>query len=357
MSNAVLTGAQAAMSNAVLTGAQAEKITFKVGVLAPDGSTWANQLKLMNEDVKAATQERVSFRFYFNGAQGDEDTVLAKLAVPGDRKQLQGGIFTGKTLGDIHPDVRALEVPFTFKNREEGYAALQKNVKFLEDALLSKDYKALGFYELGNIYLVTNKKAESLEQLKKDIKVWVWPNDPVALNMVESLGLTSSPLSVAEVRGALSANTINAAYSPPMAISALQWQGQIKYLIDEPLSYAVAAFVVDNKVFKKMSLQDQKAVEEICKSTAQKINEQTVIDNNKALESFRSLNQITFLKFPEGDKKSVKKIRDEVLTKLTNQKFFSAHILNSLNLNVKEESPVVAPIALEKSLTTPVKKI
>ena len=33
--------------------------------------------------------------------------------------QLQGGVFTGKVLGDIFSDVRSIEVPFNFYNDEK----------------------------------------------------------------------------------------------------------------------------------------------------------------------------------------------------------------------------------------------
>ncbi len=83
---------------------------IKLAVLVPEGTTWGNSLKKLSREVDTATAGGVSFKVYYGGVSGDEPDVLRKVRIG----QLHGGIFTGKTLGDIHGDVRAMEVPFTF---------------------------------------------------------------------------------------------------------------------------------------------------------------------------------------------------------------------------------------------------
>ena len=95
----------------------------KLAVLVPEGTTWGNSLKKLSKEVEAATGGEVSFKIYYGGVSGDEPDVIRKIRIG----QLHGGIFTGKTLGDIYGDVRAMEIPFTFYgDLKKASSALEK---------------------------------------------------------------------------------------------------------------------------------------------------------------------------------------------------------------------------------------
>ena len=105
------------LSLTLLTALNLHAATIKIGVLAPEGTGWAKNIKKMTSEIKEATKGNVELKVYYGGSQGDEQDVLRKIRIG----QLQGGIFTGKTLGEINGDVRVLELPFTF-NHNEGKA-------------------------------------------------------------------------------------------------------------------------------------------------------------------------------------------------------------------------------------------
>ena len=63
------------------------KVLLKVATLAPDGSTWMNLMREMDERVREATGNEVGFKFYAGGVQGDERLVLRKMRTG----QLHGG--------------------------------------------------------------------------------------------------------------------------------------------------------------------------------------------------------------------------------------------------------------------------
>ena len=73
----------------VILGSQVQAARLKVGVLAPEGTNWAKNMKKMAKEVKKATDGEVKFKFYFGGSQGDEVDVLRKVRI----NQLQGGVF------------------------------------------------------------------------------------------------------------------------------------------------------------------------------------------------------------------------------------------------------------------------
>jgi TRAP-type C4-dicarboxylate transport system substrate-binding protein len=136
------------MSSAVLSA------TFKVGVLAPEGTAWAKSLKKMVEEIDKATEGEVKFKIFFGGSQGDEPDVLRKVRIG----QLHGGIFTGKTLGDINGDVRVMELPFTFySDREKALKTLKNLTPFFNKGFEKNQFVNLGFFELGVVYFQPEK--------------------------------------------------------------------------------------------------------------------------------------------------------------------------------------------------------
>src|SRR5687768_1276487 len=118
---------------------------LKIAVLVPEGTTWGNSLKKFAKEVDTATGGEVKFKVYYGGVSGDEPDVLRKVRIG----QLHGGIFTGKTLGDISGDLRSIEIPFTFlKDQKKASKTLAKLTPQFNDVIKSKGLVGLGFYEI-----------------------------------------------------------------------------------------------------------------------------------------------------------------------------------------------------------------
>ncbi len=305
-------------------------LTMKVGVLAPDSTNWARGLKTMVEDISSATDGRVKFKIYFGGAQGDEPDVLRKIRIG----QLQGGIFTGKTLGEINGDVRVLELPFTFYDDE---ALASKTVQHMAPSFDSKFNKAgfanLGFFDIGKVYFVSQKKTPNLDSLK-GLKIWSWEGDPLVAGMIESLDLISVPLPLPDVLSSLSTGIVEAAYAPPMGILALQWNSKVKYLVDFPISYSIGAFLVDNKSWAKVSEKDRQATAAIVKKAMSNINISNQKDNAESL-AFMKSSGIEFLKFPDSDLERAKGLRADIIKKLQGP-LFTKGALDNLQSQIKK---------------------
>ncbi|MDH5580323.1 MAG: TRAP transporter substrate-binding protein DctP [Bdellovibrionales bacterium] len=305
--------------------------TFKVGVLAPEGTAWSENLKKLTKEVKKATEGRVKFKIYYGGAQGDEPDVLRKIRV----RQLHGGVFTGKTLGDINGDVRVIELPFTFiDDREKAWKTLNSMKEFFNKTFEDKGFKNLGFFEIGQVYFVSQKKTDTLDSLK-GIKIWSWQGDELVTTLVNSMNLVSVPLPLPDVLSSLSTGVVEAAYAPPLGIVALQWNTKIKYIIDFPLAYSIGAFLINKKEWDKVSDADKKAVTDLADTYIAKVNLANVKDNKDALSSMKELG-VEFLNFPEKDLAAAKSYRKEVLEKLTGN-LFSKDALSKLEAKLKDE--------------------
>lgn len=295
--------------------------TIKVAALTPQGTTWAEGLKKVAKDVEAATEGRVQFKLYLGGVAGDEPDVIRKIRVG----QMNGGIFTGKSLGELFSDVRLLEVPFNFGNDQKKVGKVVQGLRAHFDQGLEKaGFVNLGFFQAGNVYFVSKKKASSIDELK-GLKIWAWEGDALVQAMVETLNLVSVPLSLPDVLNSLSTGIVDAAYATPLAIMALQWQSKIEYLIDFPITFAFASFLVDGKAWAKIDSKDQVAVRKVVASYIEAANVQTAKENEESMAALKNTG-VKFLQFPPQDIARSQKVRTDLLDKVSG-KMFSAKAL------------------------------
>lgn len=314
----------------VLMISEGQANTIKVGVLAPEGTGWAKIIKKMSTEIKEATKGNVELKVYYGGSQGDEQDVLRKIRIG----QLQGGIFTGKTLGDINGDVRAVEVPFTFNNnREKALKTLQALTPYFSQGFEKNKFKSLATFELGQVYLVTQKKVQNLNEVKS-LKIWLWDGDPLVGSMVDVIKLIGVPLALPDVLSSLSTGVIEGAYAPGIGILALQWNTKVKFVVDFPISYSVGAFVISSSAWEKVSPADQKLVNEITVKYEKEINAVNEKDNQDALALMKSQG-IQFIKFSDAEIKVAQGYRQEIVKKLKG-KLFSEDAYKRLEAELKK---------------------
>lgn len=299
-------------------------ITIKVAAIAPKGTNWANTIEKMVEEIKTETKSRVKFKVYYGGIAGDEPDVLRKIRV----SQLHGAVFTGNTLGAIYSDSRVIEIPFNFlHDQDKAKKALDTLEPILSKGFLANGFVNLGFYEVGLVYVVSTKRFESIEQMR-GVKVWSWEGDKLIDTMIQELKLVSVPLSLPDVLSSLSTGIIQAAYAPPMGILALQWQNQIKYLVDFPSAYSIAALLIDDKQWRKLKAEDQLIVRQVSKKYIDQANVLARSDNEQGMILLKNKG-VEFVKFNQSDINKASVIRQGIINKLS-PKYISKSILEKL---------------------------
>jgi TRAP-type transport system periplasmic protein len=302
---------------------------IKLAVLVPVGTSWGNSLKKLSQEVETVTNGEVSFKIYFGGVSGDEPDVLRKMRIG----QLHGGIFTGKSLGEIHGDIRVMEIPFTFyDDQAKASKILKKLTPQFNAGLKGKGYINLGFYEIGKVYLVSTKKITNLAELK-GIKIWSWEGDELVKAMIESMELVSVPLALPDVLSSLSTGIINAAYGPPLAILALQWHTKVKYLVDFPNAFSVGALLVSDKIWSKIKPDHQQKILSISQKYVDEANAASMTENEAARTQMKKMG-IEFIQFPADDYKKAASVRGLVVDKIKD-KIVSSKIIQEVAKEVK----------------------
>src|SRR5438067_1162118 len=68
--------------------ARAEPTVVRIATVAPEGTSWARELRAWARDTETATDGKVHIKIYFGGIAGAEDVVLDRIR----REQLDGAI-------------------------------------------------------------------------------------------------------------------------------------------------------------------------------------------------------------------------------------------------------------------------
>lgn len=251
---------------AIARPAHADNVELRIATLAPQGSPWMDVLDKAASEVKDKTASRVLFKYFPGGQQGDERDFVRKIKLG----QLDAAAVTSIGLAMIDESIRVLELPMLFDTAEEMDYVADKMWPYFQKKFEKKGFKLNDRGEVGWIYFLSKAKVESLADLKGQ-KLWMWGDDALVGAMFKKLGLNGVPLGVPEVDAGLTSGKINACYGSPVAAVALQWYSKIKYMTSMPMSFAIGATVVSIDSLKKISAEDQKAVEEIGKANAKKL--------------------------------------------------------------------------------------
>jgi len=251
---------------------------IKLATLAPEGSTWMKTMHRIDEDVRAQTQNRVGFKFFPGGVQGDEKDVIRKMR----NGQVHGAAFTGFGLGVIVPEVRVLELPFMFDGLDElDYVRAQTN-DYYEKAFAGKGYTLLGWTDVGFVYLFTQSPVKSPNDMAAQ-KWWIWSGDPLAEIFFKAFKIAPIPLAAPDVLTSLQTGVVDAVYSSPLACVALQWYSRVKYMTDLPVTHGISAVLVSSKSLAGVSAADLALIKTISHQHLADLTAKTRVQNNEAI--------------------------------------------------------------------------
>lgn len=255
---------------------------IKFATLAPDGSTWMKTMRALDEELRTRTDNRLGFKFYTGGVQGDEKDVLRKMR----NGQLHAAGLTGFGLGTIVPEVRVLELPFMFQNLDELDYVRGKIEGDLAKEFEDKGYINLGWTDVGFVYLMSKNPIRTPEDMNA-ARMWVWSGDPLAELFFRAFDLAPIPLAAPDVLTSLQTGIIDAVYGPPLAVIALQWFTRISYMTDVPITHGLGAVIVSKKALRKIDPRDVETLREVAAPHLRRLTEKTRTQNVEAVEEMK----------------------------------------------------------------------
>ena len=238
------------------------------------------ELRKAADEIEEESEGRVQFKFYAGGVMGDDFAVKRKMRA----RQLNGGILQTSVFTSDVPNLNVYNLPMQFKNVEEVAAVRQEMDDILRNELEEAGYISFGFLGLGLAYAMGSKPATTVQDTRR-LKIWVPKNDPSTELMLKAFGVTPIPLSTVDVLTGLQTGLIDTVASPPVAAVTLQWHTHIKYMLDVPFLYVFSVYILDQRSFRNVGVEDQAIVRRHMNSAMQNAEQRGVEDHASAFEA------------------------------------------------------------------------
>ncbi|MCI0586036.1 MAG: TRAP transporter substrate-binding protein DctP [Planctomycetes bacterium] len=314
-----------------------ETVVLKLATVAPDGSAWMNVLEKMQKEVYLRTRGRVSFKFYPGGIAGEEPTVLEKIRYG----QLHGAGLTGIGMGQILPEVRIMELPFSFRTYEEYDYVLERLRAHFEKGFEEKGFVVLAWAEAGFANFFSKKPIRGLDQLRST-KVWHRTGDPKIEILFHELGIRPVPVPLSDVLTSIQTGLLETVYVSPLALIALQWFPHLDYAFHTPIYNIQASLVLDRRAWERLAPEDRTLVRDLCNTHIRGLVESTRRDNAESEQVLRQKG-LEFLSPDPAQERVIAEARERIAAAMTGRLFDEALLARFRDLLAEARSPRGAP--------------
>jgi len=302
-------------------------VRIKLGTLAPQGSTWHQQMISMAQDFSKASDGKVELKIYAGGTQGNEGEMIRKMSIG----QLQASSITAIGLHEITPEPQAEDVPFMIDSYEEYDYVHEKIRGKLEDAIARRKYQVLHWGEVGFVYLFSTQPYRTPVDFGKG-KVFTWNGDPGAEAAWKAAGFHPVVLSSTDLVPSLTSGMINVVAQSPLYAYTTNLYSRARNMLNMHWGFLTGATVVRKDTWEKIPEDLRQKVLEIAEDYGKKTRDDIRKQNDDAIAQMkkRGLNvvQPTSLEewqkaaeeanevvrgkvVPAGIYDEVKKLRDE----------------------------------------------
>jgi TRAP-type transport system periplasmic protein len=223
-------------------GARAEVV--RIGTLAPAASPWGQVYKVWAEAVSRKSGGRLELQFFYNGQQGDEAAMVAKMK----SGQLDGAALTSVGLGKIYKPILALQIPGLFRSWAKLDAARDALSPELKKGLADAGFTLAGWGDVGALHGMSKGFAVRTPDDLRGKRPLTWRDEEIGPTVFQVIGgVTPVPLSAPEVLPALNTGTINVLSAPALAAEQLQWAPRLDHISEEAVVFAIGALVFASK--------------------------------------------------------------------------------------------------------------
>jgi TRAP-type transport system periplasmic protein len=231
-----------------------DKITVKLGTLAPKDSSFEMVLKDMSQKWRDASGGSINLVIYPDGTQGGETEMVQKMRAG----SLNAGMLTVVGLSNIEKSVGGLSfLPLTFHSWSEYDYVLGKIGPKLEKMLLDKGYILLFWGDAGWVHYFSKMPALRPDDLKP-MKLFTWAGDAFQVDVMKSLGYNPVPLETADILPSLRTGMIDAIPLPSTQALAGQIYSIAKNMLNLNWSVLSGGTVIKKDLWDKISPDLQK---------------------------------------------------------------------------------------------------
>lgn len=173
------------------------------------------------------------------------------------------------TLSNFVPEYNILGIPYLFRNKEHQFDILEGEVG---KAILEKGSKfwlrGLCYYDAGSRSFYTSNTPIRTPEDLKGLKIRVM-NNQMAINMVETLGGSPTPMAYGELYTAIQQGVVDGAENnTPSFVSSNHYEVSKYYTLDQHSSVP-DVLLIGTKYWEKLSNQEKKWIQAAADESAQ----------------------------------------------------------------------------------------
>jgi TRAP-type transport system periplasmic protein len=229
--------------------AHATPIVLRMATVAPDGTSWARELKAFGRDVESRTEGRVAFKWYWASIAGGETDVLARIK----KGQLDGAVATAQC-ARLAPSLSALRIAGLYKSSAEALYVLGRLRPQLE-----RELDAAGFFgyvsTIGHDVPFLRGALRSAEQLR-GLRLWT-EADAIVMAQLGSLGVQPTAMPIDQAYRAFEEQRIDGFVAIPTAALAFQWSTLARYVLDYQLGLVPVCIVISRPSLDPVAIADR----------------------------------------------------------------------------------------------------
>ncbi|WJJ97695.1 TRAP transporter substrate-binding protein [Algibacter luteus] len=204
-------------------------------------------------------------KIFPDGQLGSEREVLELLQI--------GSVAITKvsaaTLSNFVPEYHVLGIPYLFRDKDHQFEVLEGEVG---KSILEKGSKfwlrGLGYYDAGSRSFYTSTKPIRTPDDLKGLKIRVM-NNQMAINMVNALGGSATPMAYGELYTAIQQGVVDGAENnPPSFVSSNHYEVSKYYTLDQHSSVP-DVLLIGTKYWDKLSEEEKQWVQEAADESSQ----------------------------------------------------------------------------------------
>jgi TRAP-type C4-dicarboxylate transport system substrate-binding protein len=238
--------------------AGAERVTFRLASVGPEGTMWARELRAFAREIETATHGEVHVKWYLGGIAGDDPTELKRVR----QGQLDG--VGGSTVCEmLAPSLAVLRVVGLFQNKEEVAYVLARLQPTLDEEFHKSGFHSLANSIFGSEVLFSRRPVRTMADFRGQ-RWWTWSAwdvDRIWQTTMPALGVRASvATSIEQLTGEIQRNAVDGFIAVPSVALAYQWSTLVPYYTELDTAVLPACLVVATSALDPLPLEQQQAI-------------------------------------------------------------------------------------------------
>jgi TRAP-type C4-dicarboxylate transport system substrate-binding protein len=217
---------------------------IRIATLAPRNGELGEELKHLNKLLREQSGGGLGLRVYPSGVTGDENKAIQKIR----ERQMEGAVLTATGLGQIVPEISALDTPGLITSYRQLEAVLAKLRPAWEKKLQARGFVILAWGEGGRYRIFSRKPVAGPADLK-ELRAWLWPASAALKALWQAVGARGAALGAPAVYGELGSGSLDAVMATSLTARSMQWQTKLDNVTGQTFGVLVGALVMDKKAW------------------------------------------------------------------------------------------------------------